>query len=59
MEFLSEAMITAIAWIFGVLTLAIVIGLAAVWFGLYVIAPRISRALDRGDKDEDPGDRPD
>ena len=60
MEFLSEAMFITIAWVFGVLILAIVVGLAAVWFGLYVVAPRIGRALDRADQDdEDPVDRPD
>ena len=32
----------------------------AVWFGLYIVAPRVRRALDRADADEEePGDRPD
>jgi len=39
---------------------AVVIFLVAVWFGLSVLAPRIGRAADRVDADEEePGDRPD
>jgi flagellar basal body-associated protein FliL len=42
------------------LVVAIVIFLGAVWFGLFVVAPRIGRALDRADADEEePCDRPD
>ena len=60
MEILGEALFTTILWVFGVLILAIVIGLAAVWFGLFVVAPRIQRALDRTEiKEEEPGDRDD
>ena len=36
-----------------------VVGLA-VWFGLYIVAPRIQRALDRAEADEEEtGDRSD
>jgi len=39
---------------------AVVIFAGAVWFGLSVLAPRIGRALDRAEVDEEePGDRPD
>lgn len=31
----------------------------AVWFGRHVIAPRIGRALDRADIEDDDGDRHD
>lgn len=43
----------------GVLAILAVVGLAvaafaaAVWFGLSVIAPRLGRALDRADADDD------
>ena len=38
---------------------AIVLSIVAVWFGLHVVAPRISRALDRAEtKEEPPVDRP-
>jgi hypothetical protein len=46
--------------VLGVLVGAVVILLAAVWFGRTMLAPRIGRALDRADADEEePGDRPD
>jgi hypothetical protein len=39
---------------------AIVLSIVAVWFGLHVVAPRISRAVDRAETEEEqPGDRPD
>jgi hypothetical protein len=39
---------------------AVVVFLAAVWFGLHVVAPRVRRALDRAEiEEEQPGDRPD
>jgi hypothetical protein len=48
------------AAILGVLVGAAVIFLVAVWFGLSILAPRIGRAADRADADEEePGDRPD
>ena len=49
-----------VATLLVVFAVAIVIFLAAVWFGLHVVAPRISRALDRAEvEDEQAGDRPD
>jgi ABC-type enterobactin transport system permease subunit len=45
-----------------VLLIALVTTVVGVWFGIVLIAPRISRALDRADanqSDEEPGDRPD
>ena len=60
METLAGTLLTAIVALFVVLTGAIVIFLAAVWFGLFVLAPRIGRALDRAEADdEEPVDRPD
>ena len=36
----------------------VAIFLGAVWFGMYVLAPRIRRAVDRAEAaDEEPGDR--
>lgn len=44
----------------GLLVAGAVIFLGAVWFGLSIVAPRITRALDRADADEkELGDRPD
>jgi hypothetical protein len=44
----------------ALLVAGVVIFLCAVWFGLFVVAPRISRALDRADvEEEEHGDRPD
>jgi hypothetical protein len=46
--------------LFFVVPLAILGFLAAVWFGVYVLAPRISRAFDHAETaDEEPGERPD
>jgi hypothetical protein len=43
-----------------VLLFAILIALGAVWFGRSIVAPRIVRALDRAEADEEePGDRAD
>ena len=60
METLAEAMVTlivAIFVIFGVGALVLALG---VWFGLFVLVPRIQRAIDRSEADEEePGDRPD
>jgi hypothetical protein len=36
---------------------AVVVFAFAVWFGRHVIAPRIGRALDRAETEEDAGDR--
>ncbi len=51
-----EALLPAIALAVG----AVIVLLAAVWFGQRMIAPRIGRALDRSEADdEEPVDRPD
>jgi hypothetical protein len=48
------------AALFVLLVAGVVIFLCAVWFGLLVVAPRISRALDRADAEEEEHlDRPD
>lgn len=48
------------AAVLAVMLGAAVIFLVAVWFGLSVLAPRIWRASERADADEEePGDRPD
>jgi len=39
--------------VLGVAALAAAVG---VGFGIVVLAPRISRALDRAERDEEPGD---
>jgi hypothetical protein len=36
---------------------AVVVFAVAVWFGRHVIAPRIGRALDRAETEDDTGDR--
>ena len=51
-----EAIVPAVAMLAG----ALVIFLAAVWFGRSMLAPRIGRALDRAESDEEEtGDRSD
>jgi hypothetical protein len=48
--------VTEIVIVLAIAALAAVIG---VGFGIVVLAPRISRALDRAEADdEEPGDRP-
>ena len=50
------------ALLFAILIVGILALLAAVWFGLFVLAPRIGRMLDRAEADadaEDPRDRSD
>ena len=60
METLVENLLIVVAYLFIGLSGTIIIFLAAVWFGLFVVAPRIRRALDRADQeDEEAGDRPD
>jgi hypothetical protein len=60
METFAGAVLWAIVILFVGLTGIIIIFLGAVWFGLFIVAPRIRRALDRADADEEePGDRPD
>jgi flagellar biogenesis protein FliO len=47
-----------ISAVFLVLTAAIAIFIAAVWLGMHVIAPRLRRALDRAEtEDEQDRDR--
>jgi hypothetical protein len=52
-EVLAEGLFTTNVYLFVGLTAVIVIFLAAVWFGLFVIAPRIRRALDRAEADDE------
>ena len=43
-----------------VLAIAAVATVGSVWFGIVVLAPRITRRLDRtASTEEEPGDRPD
>jgi hypothetical protein len=59
MELLAEGLLLAIVYLFVGLTGVIIIFGAAVWFGLFVLVPRIQRALDRANADEEePGGRP-
>ena len=56
----GDATQTDVMWFVILVVAAVVIFAGAVWFGLSVVAPRIVRALDRADVDEEePGDRPD
>lgn len=56
---LSLAGMESLAAVLAVLLGAVAIFLVAVWFGLSILAPRIGRAADRIDADEEePGDRP-
>jgi hypothetical protein len=44
----------------GVLLIAAIAAVVGVGFGIFVLAPRIARMLDRAEADEEePGDRPD
>jgi hypothetical protein len=57
---LTELMEAVFLGLFIVIPLAILGFLGAVWFGLFVLAPRIKRALDRADvAEQETGDRPD
>jgi hypothetical protein len=50
----------SLAPVLAVLLGGAAIFVVAVWFGLSILAPRIGRAADRADTDEEePGDRPD
>jgi len=42
-----------------VVVVALVAAVVGVRLGIFVIAPRISRAMDRREADEEPGDRHD
>jgi Kef-type K+ transport system membrane component KefB len=56
MNAVPETVQVAVALVLG----AIIVFAAAVWFGQRILAPRIGRAADRADADEEePGDRPD
>ena len=60
MEDLGSTLLGTIATVLVVVSGAVVLFLAAVWFGLHVVAPRIRRAIDRAENEEEqPGDRPD
>ena len=60
MEILAEGLLLTIVYLFVGLTGVIIIFGSAVWFGLFVLVPRIQRALDRANADEEEaGDRPD
>ena len=60
MEILVEGLLLSIVYLFVGLTGVIIIFAGAVWFGLFIVVPRIQRALDRANADEEePGDRPD
>ena len=57
---LSWAGMESLAAVLAVLLGAAVIFVVAVWFGMSILAPRIGRAADRVDADEEePGDRTD
>jgi F0F1-type ATP synthase membrane subunit b/b' len=57
---LDGAFAGTIVTLFAVIIVAAVLFLAAVWFGLHVLAPRIGRAIDRAEaEDEGAGDRAD
>ena len=60
MEDLGGKLLGTIATVLVVVSGAVALFLAAVWFGLHVVAPRIRRAIDRAETEEDqPVDRPD
>lgn len=42
-----------------VLVVAAVAAVIGVGLGIFILAPRITRMLDRTEADEEPGDRPD
>ena len=53
-------MLQAIVFLFVTFTLGALLLALGVWFGLFILVPRIQRALDRAEADEEePGDRPD
>lgn len=60
MEQLGAALLDIVVLLVVVFGGAAALFALAVWFGLFIVAPRIRRALDRADADEEePGDRPD
>jgi hypothetical protein len=60
MDFPGGILLGTIAALLVVFSVAIALFIAAVWFGLHVVAPRIRRAVDRAETEEEqPGDRAD
>jgi hypothetical protein len=60
MDFPGGTLLGRIAALLVVFSVAIALFIAAVWFGLHVVAPRIRRALDRAETEEEQsGDRAD
>ena len=60
MDITGGILLAIFATLLIIVSAAIVLFLVAVWFGLHVVAPRIRRALDRTETEEDlPGDQPD
>ena len=60
MDFPGGILLGTIAAVLVVFSVAVALLVAAVWFGLHVVAPRIRRAVDRAETEEEqPGDRAD
>jgi hypothetical protein len=60
LETLAQILFSPIGFLLIMIPGAIALFLLAVWLGMFVIAPRIRRALDRAEAEhEEPGDRPD
>jgi hypothetical protein len=59
-DFPGGNLLGTIAALLVVFSAAVALFLAAVWFGLHIVAPRIRRAVDRAETEEEqPGDRAD
>lgn len=56
MDLLDATGLGAAAPLLLVLAVAIAVFIGAVWFGLRVIAPRLGRALDRAEEDDNERD---
>jgi len=56
MELLDATSLGAAGPLLLVLGVAVAIFIGAVWFGLRVIAPRLGRALDRAEEDDNERD---
>ena len=56
MELLDATGLGAAAPLLLVLASAVAVFIGAVWFGLRVIAPRLGRALDRAEEDDNERD---
>lgn len=60
MEEWALGVLQAIVGLFVAFTLGALLLALGVWFGLFILVPRIQRALHRAEPDEkEPGDRPD